>query len=38
MEFKGIKKREEGRFITRYDVEYETGVFKKKKDVISDYD
>ncbi|HAX59151.1 MAG TPA: ADP-ribose pyrophosphatase, partial [Eubacterium sp.] len=24
MEFKGITKREEGRFITRYDVEYET--------------
>lgn len=24
MEFKGIKKKEEGRFITRYDVEYET--------------
>ncbi len=30
MEFKGITKREEGRFITRYDVEYEN-VYDKKK-------
>ena len=30
MEFKGIRKREEGRFITRYDITYET-VDKKEK-------
>ena len=30
MEFKGITKREEGRFITRYDVEYETVDGKQK--------
>jgi len=30
MEFKGIEKKEEGRFITRYDLEYETVDHKKK--------
>lgn len=30
MEFKGIQKREEGKFITRYDITYET-VDKKEK-------
>ena len=30
MEFKGITKKEEGKFITRYDVTYET-VDKKEK-------
>ena len=45
MEFKGITKREEGRFITRYDVEYETVDGKQKiyemisrSDDITDYD
>jgi ADP-ribose pyrophosphatase len=30
MKFKGIEKKEEGRFITRYDVEYETADSKEK--------
>ncbi len=30
MEFKGITKREEGKFITRYDIEYETADKKEK--------
>ena len=30
MEFKGIQKREEGKFITRYDITYET-VDKQEK-------
>ena len=45
MEFKGITKREKGRFITRYDVEYETVDGKQKiyemisrSDDITDYD
>ena len=45
MKFKGITKREEGRFITRYDVEYETVDGKQKiyemisrSDDITDYD
>ena len=30
MKFKGIRKREEGKFITRYDVAYETADQKEK--------
>ena len=31
MEFKGIQKREEGKFITRYDITYETVDKKEHK-------
>ena len=34
MEFKGLEKKEEGKFITRYDLTYETEDNKKNKNIL----